>query len=113
MIQLFFFISMTAIAALLLNMFWYLDDSRREENEFRYNLKHRINPLNTPRCFSMQTGKSNGIHRDTVRYPNYKDQFSRYNGRSAYRTQVRFYEIGTSTEVPSFQSLEEDQTKSA
>ncbi len=88
MIQLFFFMSMTALAALLMNLFWYLENSWREEEEF--NQKRIRKSHSGSSCCSLPQAS----------------KIQRHN-------QVRFYEIGASEEVPSYQSMMENQSRIA
>lgn len=111
MIQLFFLISMIALAALLLNMFWYMEDSRREEAEFYQDrrIAHRMARSCSP---SVTIGRCSVISHDK-RSPNYNKGLSEESCSPAYSSQVRFHEIGSSVEVPSFQSDTEIKSKSA
>ena len=113
MIQLFFFMSMIALAALLLNLFWYLEDSRREEAEF--DLKRRSTSHSASSCcFLPQAGKN---QRQKMRYVSVtsvsKQPLAMDSCRPAFGNQVRFYDIGASEEVPSMQSMMENQSRSA
>lgn len=80
MLQILFFLSMLCITAMLLKLFWYLDDSHEEEiriNMMRY--RHRI--LVTPR--SLYPNRPSSTYRPAA-------------GRtSAVVRQIHFYDVGT------------------
>ena len=112
MIQIFFFISMIALAALLLNLLWYLEDSRKEENAF-YRGIHRAKQLSRTPASSALPVRGNGIPRHGTAYAKYEKAFFTESCRPVHSAQARFYEIGTSEEVPSSHSFSENQSKSA
>ncbi len=112
MIQIYFFISMLALAALLLNLWWYLEDSRREEQAFDQahdGAGRRMHPRNPDTASSRGGAVIQRMHPS----PNPGRTFGVDSMRPTASPMVCFYEIGVTDEVPSFQSFIHDQSKSA
>ncbi len=113
MVQLLFFISMIVIVALMLNLFWYLEDSYKEENRFdnrqrcnSYSKREttssfptmiRLEPIRSPRKITGNNGQ--------FRINDYQ------NSRS--RTPMTFYDVGTSEENLSYTAHSQNQSECA
>ena len=113
MMQIFFFLSMLTVAALMIQLFWYLEDSHREEDRVSRsrNPARSIRQGNADVCSVNHRTSAQAI---SVDYPFYKVQHaSSRKQTSAKQSFSRFYDVGTEMETLPDYSPSMDQDRCA
>lgn len=113
MVQIFFFLSMLTIAVLMIQLFWYLEDSHRDEDRVsRSRNSARAIRQSNPGVYDVNSRSvTAGVSADFSTYRSSRVKAKNHTSANPYSNQ--FFDVGTESETSLEYSLSMNQDQCA